>query len=49
VEGRVDARRYHTLTSLAFTDAKTGFATGHQGVLLRTEDGGSRWKQARST
>jgi photosystem II stability/assembly factor-like uncharacterized protein len=37
---------HHTLTSLAFTDAKTGFATGHQATLLRTEDGGLTWTQA---
>jgi photosystem II stability/assembly factor-like uncharacterized protein len=37
---------HHTLTSLAFTDARTGFATGHQRVLLRTEDGGDTWKHA---
>jgi photosystem II stability/assembly factor-like uncharacterized protein len=37
---------YHTLTSVFFADAKTGFATGHQGVLLRTEDAGLTWKQA---
>jgi len=36
---------HHTLTSLAFMDARTGFATGHQRVLLRTEDGGDTWKQ----
>jgi len=36
---------HHTLTSLAFTDARTGFATGHQRVLLRTDDGGDTWKQ----
>jgi photosystem II stability/assembly factor-like uncharacterized protein len=37
---------HHTLTSLAFTDARTGYATGHQRVLLRTEDGGDTWKHA---
>ena len=37
---------HHTLTSVSFSDAKTGFATGHQGVLLRTEDGGVHWTQA---
>src|SRR6185295_1127895 len=37
---------YHTLTSLAFSDAKVGFATGHQATLLLTEDGGLTWKQA---
>jgi len=38
---------HQTLTSLAFTDASTGFATGHQGTLLRTEDGGITWSKAR--
>jgi len=37
---------HHTLTSLAFTDARVGFATGHQATLLLTEDGGLTWKQA---
>jgi photosystem II stability/assembly factor-like uncharacterized protein len=37
---------YNTLTSLAFMDANIGFATGHQGVLLRTADGGESWAQA---
>ncbi|MFG6440981.1 WD40/YVTN/BNR-like repeat-containing protein [Roseateles sp. LKC17W] len=32
-----------TLTSLAFTDARHGWATGHMGVVLRTDDGGRRW------
>jgi photosystem II stability/assembly factor-like uncharacterized protein len=36
----------HTLTSLAFSDARVGFATGHQGTLLRTEDAGATWTQA---
>jgi len=36
---------FNTLTSLTFVDAKTGFATGHQGVLLRTVDGGETWQQ----
>jgi photosystem II stability/assembly factor-like uncharacterized protein len=36
---------HHTLTSLAFTDPAVGFATGHQGTLLRTEDAGLTWKQ----
>src|SRR5204862_5809544 len=37
---------HHTLTSIAFSDPKNGFATGHQGVLLRTVDGGTTWTQA---
>lgn len=32
-----------TLTSLAFADARHGWATGHLGVVLRTDDGGRRW------
>lgn len=32
-----------TLTSLYFVDARLGFAAGHDGTVLRTEDGGVRW------
>lgn len=38
---------YQTLTSLYFVDARNGFATGHQGTLLRTLDAGRTWSQAR--
>ena len=38
---------HHTLTSLFFASPKVGFATGHQGTLLRTEDGGLTWTAAR--
>jgi len=38
---------YQTLTSLFFVDARTGFATGHQGTLLRTQDGGATWSAPR--
>jgi photosystem II stability/assembly factor-like uncharacterized protein len=37
---------YRTLTSVSFSSAKVGFATGHQGVLLRTGDGGLHWQEA---
>lgn len=33
-----------SLTSLVFTDAKNGWATGHFGCLLQTSDGGATWK-----
>ncbi len=34
-----------TLTALYFVDADTGWATGHEGVLLKTTDAGLNWKQ----
>lgn len=32
-----------TLTSVHFVDDKNGWAVGHSGVILRTQDGGSHW------
>ncbi|MYM26286.1 hypothetical protein GTP46_27010 [Duganella sp. FT135W] len=32
-----------TLTALYFVDAKKGWAVGHGGVILKTEDGGETW------
>ena len=32
-----------TLTAVRFVDDKLGFATGHDAVILRTEDGGKTW------
>ncbi|RJF89604.1 hypothetical protein D3874_23695 [Oleomonas cavernae] len=32
-----------SLTSVHFVDEKLGFATGHDAVILRTEDGGQTW------
>lgn len=32
-----------TLTSVQFVNAKTGWATGHLGVILHTVDGGEHW------
>lgn len=32
-----------TLTSVSFVDAKQGWATGHDAVILATEDGGANW------
>lgn len=32
-----------TLTAIAFADAKRGWAVGHLGCILRTEDGGTTW------
>lgn len=37
-----------TLTSVSFVDARTGFAAGHWGVVLRTDDGGETWRLLRS-
>ncbi|WP_082702542.1 YCF48-related protein [Pseudacidovorax intermedius] len=36
------------LTAVAFVDAQHGWAAGHWGVLLRTEDGGETWQLQRS-
>lgn len=33
-----------SITSLAFADAKRGWATGHFGTLLATTDGGASWQ-----
>lgn len=32
-----------TLTSVNFADAKHGWATGHDAIILATEDGGANW------
>lgn len=32
-----------TLTSVRFVDARVGWAAGHLGTILRTEDGGQHW------
>ena len=32
-----------TLTSVAFVDEKTGWAVGHDTLILKTEDGGENW------
>jgi photosystem II stability/assembly factor-like uncharacterized protein len=32
-----------SLTGLCFADASTGWAVGHRGVILKTEDGGQNW------
>lgn len=37
-----------TLTSVCFVDANTGWAAGHWGVVLRTDDGGETWKVQRA-
>jgi photosystem II stability/assembly factor-like uncharacterized protein len=36
------------LTSVSFVGAKMGWAAGHWGVILHTEDGGETWKLQRS-
>jgi len=33
------------LTSIAFADEQNGWATGHHGVIIKTEDGGKTWKR----
>lgn len=37
-----------TLTSVSFSDSKNGWAVGHWGVIIRTEDGGETWTLQRS-
>lgn len=37
-----------TLTSVTFADSKHGWAVGHWGVILRTEDAGETWSLQRS-
>lgn len=32
-----------TLTAVAFADARQGWAVGHAGMILRTQDGGETW------
>jgi photosystem II stability/assembly factor-like uncharacterized protein len=36
-----------TLTSLSFVDEKRGWAVGHWGVVIRTDDGGQTWRLQR--
>lgn len=33
------------LTSVAFADEQNGWATGHHGVIIKSEDGGKNWKR----
>ncbi|MCK7458454.1 WD40/YVTN/BNR-like repeat-containing protein [Idiomarina aminovorans] len=33
------------LTSVAFSDPENGWATGHHGVIINTDDGGKTWKR----
>lgn len=33
------------LTSIAFADEQNGWATGHHGVIIKSEDGGKSWKR----
>jgi photosystem II stability/assembly factor-like uncharacterized protein len=37
-----------TLTAVCFAGEKTGWAVGHWGVVLRTDDGGESWKVQRA-
>ena len=37
-----------TLTAVSFTDARNGWAAGHAGVILHTQDGGEHWALQRS-
>ena len=36
------------LYSIAFADDKTGYAVGEKGIILRTDDGGLKWKDQES-
>lgn len=40
-----DTPATETLTAVYFLDAKHGWAVGHRGVALRTEDGGLTWQR----
>ena len=44
--GQVRARE-PTLTSVSFIDARTGWAVGHWGAILKTTDGGETWEVQR--
>lgn len=33
-----------TLTAVSFVNERTGWAAGHAGVVLRTDDGGAKWQ-----
>jgi len=37
-----------TLTGVTFHDKNLGWAVGHDGVILRTRDGGNRWEKVRN-
>lgn len=37
-----------TLTNVRFLDHHVGWAVGHEGVILKTEDGGDHWRLVRS-
>lgn len=37
-----------TLTAVCFVDGNTGWAVGHWGIVLRTDDAGENWKVQRS-
>ncbi|MDO6748847.1 WD40/YVTN/BNR-like repeat-containing protein, partial [Gilvimarinus sp. 1_MG-2023] len=34
-----------TLTAVSFADARHGWAVGHDGIILATEDGGLNWRK----
>lgn len=38
-----------TLTGVTFHNKNLGWAVGHDGVILRTRDGGNRWETVRNT
>ncbi|MBE8191316.1 MAG: hypothetical protein HAW64_03755 [Alphaproteobacteria bacterium] len=40
----VDVPTRSTLTDIIFLDSKTGFAVGHDSVILRTQDAGETWQ-----
>jgi photosystem II stability/assembly factor-like uncharacterized protein len=41
---QADVPTRSTLTAAAFVDEKTGFAVGHDAVILKTTDGGASWQ-----
>jgi len=42
---KVEPDRGSTFTRAAFIDAKTALAVGHDGVIVRSADGGETWKE----
>ncbi len=44
-----DSKTSEMLTSLSFIDDKHGWATGHGGVIIHTEDGGENWEVQRES
>ena len=44
-EAVVEPRRNALITQIVFVNQQLGLAVAHEGQILRTEDGGKRWKE----